>query len=636
MPESRRIRILPTEIANQIAAGEVVERPASVVKELVENSIDAGATRISIEVELGGRRLIKVVDDGHGIPRDEVPLAMLRHATSKLRDINDLEIVKTLGFRGEALASIASVSRLELLTKTDEEEVGTRIRIDGEADPEVSDAARPTGTTVEIRDLFFNTPARRKFLRSQPTENYHIASIVTHYSLAYPEIGFRLLNNGRESIRVAPAATLRERAFQLFGPDLVESLVPVIGDETALFRVSGFVSAPRERRTSRDAQYLFVNGRFVRDRVISSAVSEAYRAVLPHGVYPVAFLFVEIPLEEVDVNVHPSKTEVRFRRAEAVKEIIASSIRSSLRGAGIGKPVENIVQPALGKEIEDRSERYAVEEDREIAAAAGHAPGEALFEFNLRETQPQAPGEAETQVFVREAAVLRDELMTESRPDSGSGSTSLPPVDSAASVPKEMSVGALKPSEIRGMGQLHNSFLIATDKDGLLLIDQHVAHERILFDIFRRTESERRSAPQNLLTPIVIDLSPAQLESFEETARYLRELGFDISLMSGRSVAVKSVPAEIPMGDAENILAEVLETVDSTNRDRARDQVLDDIAATLACKAAIKINTPLSNEKIDWLIENLLLTNSPTTCPHGRPVVLRLTMKDIERRFHRS
>jgi len=338
-----KIRILPDNLANQIAAGEVVERPASVIKELVENSIDAGSTRIQVDIELGGRRLMRVSDDGAGMLRDDAILAFERHATSKITTLEDLSRIATLGFRGEALASIASVARVELVTKTLDEPAATRVTIDGGRLVDVKDAARDTGTTISVRDLFFNTPARRKFMRSEATENYHLTSIITHYALAHPEIAFTLNNNGREVLRVSPARDLRERAYQVFGAGLLDSLLPVSGGREYVANISGFISAPRERRTTRDAQYFFVNQRFVRDKTIAGGLLEGYRSVLPHGVYPVAFLFLDIPLEEIDVNVHPAKTEIRFRRTEAVKEVIAAAVRDALAKAGIVAEIPTVV-----------------------------------------------------------------------------------------------------------------------------------------------------------------------------------------------------------------------------------------------------------------------------------------------------
>src|SRR6266705_1449645 len=351
-----RIRVLPAHISNLIAAGEVVERPASVAKELIENAIDASATRIVIDVESGGRRLLKITDDGEGMGRDDAVLAFERHATSKITKAEDLSAIATLGFRGEALASIASVARVELISCTADAQTATRVLIEGGRMRDVKDAAHPRGTTISVRELFFNTPARRKFLRSEATESYHLTNLVTHYALAHPEISFTLTNNGRETLRVAPAKDLRERAYQIFGAQFLDGLLEVnnaVSEPTEtsfslpqIARVRGFVSAPRERRTSRDAQYLFVNGRFVRDRLIGRALSEGYRSILPHGVYPIALLFIDVPLEEVDVNVHPAKTEVRFRRAAAVADAVREAVRAALASAGYANAAEDTARAA--------------------------------------------------------------------------------------------------------------------------------------------------------------------------------------------------------------------------------------------------------------------------------------------------
>src|SRR5256714_724593 len=354
-----KIRVLSDQLANQIAAGEVVERPASVAKELVENSIDAGARRVSVDVEAGGRRLLRVADDGCGMTRDDALLAFERHATSKISRAEDLNTIRTLGFRGEALASIASVARVELVTQLADEAEGTRILIEGGRMRDVQTAARPRGTTLTVRDLFFNTPARRKFLRSEATESFHLMNLVTHYALAHPEIAFVLTNNGRETLRATAAADLRERAYQIFGAEFLDGLLAVEGGLMNVARARGYVSAPRERRTTRDAQYLFVNGRFVRDRLVARALTEGYRSVLPHGVYPAALLFIEVPPEEVDVNVHPAKTEVRFRRASAVADIVRESVRAAL---AVGGYVRRETDNALSDDERER-ERAAFERD---------------------------------------------------------------------------------------------------------------------------------------------------------------------------------------------------------------------------------------------------------------------------------
>lgn len=608
-----KIRVLADHVANQIAAGEVVERPASVAKELVENSIDAGASRITIEIEAGGRRLLKVADDGEGMVRDDAILAFERHATSKISVTEDLAAIGTLGFRGEALASIASVARVELTSSIEGANAATRVTIDGGRMRDVKDAAHPRGTTIIVRDLFFNIPARRKFLRSEATETFHLTNLVTHYALAHPEIAFTFVNNGREVVRAAPAKDLRERAYQIFGAEFLENLLEVNGGEPQVARVSGFVSAPKDRRTSRDSQYLFVNRRFVRDRMIGRSLSEGYRSVLPHGVYPAALLFVETPLEEVDVNVHPAKTEVRFRRQAAVADAVREAVRAALASANY-VPREEIVT---------------------ATAAVSSISPQPRIAF-IPPQPPPAPPERVIEVSGEEIA--RDiELMVQSAVKSVPSVKSavpLPPLNSAEKFTREVTSESL-PVNIRPLGQLDESFIIATDDDGLLLIDQHVAHERILFDKYRALESERRTDSQQLLVPETFDLTPAQAAVFDDLVPELEKYGFELMRLSGRTIAIKATPADLPGSEARNMLAELLDTVDAEKKSTARETLRDEIAASLACHAAIKVNMPLAPEKMRWLIDRLLQTSSPTTCPHGRPVILRLKTRDILKGFHR-
>ncbi len=637
-----KIRILSDNLANQIAAGEVVERPASVIKELLENSIDAGATRIEVNIELGGRRLMRISDDGEGMSRDDSVLAFERHATSKINKLEDLSTIKTLGFRGEALASIASVAKVELVTKTLEAKIATRVNIDGGKIIDVKDAARNTGTTISVRDLFFNTPARRKFMRSEATENYHLTNIITHYALAHHEIAFTLTNNGRESLRVSQAKDLKERAYQIFGRDLIESFLPVNGGREYIANISGFVSAPRERRSTRDSQYFFINGRFVRDKLISKGLQEGFRAVLPHGVYPVALLFLEIPLEEVDVNVHPAKTEVRFRRAEAVKEVIAEAVRNSLRNNGLINPQSVVISPLSFEQKSFEPETQSFEQQKiEFAIETPHFETslpksfeEQVFEINLDSHDFENAAENRLETIVNESSNL--EIQIENRKSEISNYKELPPVDSALKATKVIEVKDLSPTKIRPIGQLHDSYIIAVDDEGLLLVDQHVAHERILFDKFRQKEGERLVETQSLLLPETLDLSPAQAVAFQTVEPELEKLGFSLMKLSGRTIAIKGVPSDLAGNDARNLLSEILETIDREKRGNAIETIRDEIAASMACKAAVKINMKLTPEKMQWMIDKLVLTANAITCPHGRPIVLRLTMKDIERSFHRT
>jgi DNA mismatch repair protein MutL len=599
-----KVRVLADHVANQIAAGEVVERPASVAKELVENSIDAGATHITIEIEAGGRRLLKISDDGEGMVRDDAILAFERHATSKIRVTDDLIAIGTLGFRGEALASIASVAKVELTTSTEGASAGTRVLIEGGRMRDVKDAAHPRGTTIAVRDLFFNIPARRKFLRSEATETFHLTNLVTHYALAHPEIAFTFVNNGRDVVRAVAAKDLRERAYQIFGAEFLENLLEVDGGDPQVARVTGFVSAPRDRRTSRDSQYLFVNRRFVRDRMIGRSLSEGYKSILPHGVYPAALLFIETPLEEVDVNVHPAKTEVRFRRSAAVADAVREAIRAALASAAYVQP-----EPQISETPQIQT----------ATAAVSFSTPQPRIEFAPLPTGEEIARDIEE--MIRSSSVK-------------SASPVLPPLNSAEKLAREVTPETLS-TNIRPLGQLEESFIIATDDEGLLLIDQHVAHERVLFDKYRALEAERRTESQQLLVPETFDLTPAQAAVFDQLIPELEVYGFELMRLSGRTVAIRAVPADLPAGEARNMLSELLETVDAEKKSSARETLRDEIAASLACHAAIKVNMSLTPEKMRWLIDRLLQTSSPTTCPHGRPVILRLKMRDILKGFHR-
>ncbi|HEX5704105.1 MAG TPA: DNA mismatch repair endonuclease MutL [Pyrinomonadaceae bacterium] len=689
-----KIRVLPDHLSNLIAAGEVVERPASVAKELVENAIDAGATRVTVDVEGGGRRLLKITDDGEGMMRDDAVLAFERHATSKISKAEDLAAIGTLGFRGEALASIASVARVELITRTEDVSAATRVVIEGGRMRDVKDAAHPRGTTIVVRDLFFNTPARRKFLRSEATESFHLTNLVTHYALAHPEISFTLTNNGRETIRVAPAKDLRERAYQIFGAQFLEGLLEVnsgvsepgadrgpragsaggVVDATgstsnaaetrfssSIAKVEGFVSAPRERRTSRDAQFLFVNGRFVRDRLIGRAVSEGYRSILPHGVYPVALLFIDVPLEEVDVNVHPAKTEVRFRRAAAVADSVRAAVRAALASAGYAPAAEAQMSAEFRRDEvgSDADENRITPTDVAETEIPSRTEPFARSTFTLRpEPQQERIGfgfatavqaqlsaeemSASTETGLSEplpvdsmpvAKAISDEQVEPEVSPTLRPAPSLPPLDSATKFVGEVTDSLSQ--NIRPLGQLDESFIIATDDEGLLLIDQHVAHERVLFDKYRALETARQAESQRMLIPETFDLTPAQATAFDAIAEELEGYGFELMRLSGRTVAIKATPADLPASEARNVLSEVLDSIDQEKRGKSREVLRDEIAASLACHSAIKVNMPLAPEKMRWLIDRLLLTSSPTTCPHGRPVILRLATQDILKGFHR-
>lgn len=656
-----KIRVLPDSLANKIAAGEVVERPASIVKELLENSIDAGATRIEVTIEGGGRRLIRISDNGEGMSREDALLAFERHATSKISSAADLESINTLGFRGEALASIASVAKVRLRTQTASDLVGTEIEISGGRVLAIRDTAFSRGAEFEIRDLFFNVPARRKFLKTDATESYHIANLVTHYALSNPGLSFTLTNNGRESIRVSPAADLRERAYQLFGADFIGDLIEV-SLESGEMRVRGFVSSPSTPRTNRDSQYFFINGRYVRDKVIGRALSEAYRAMMPSGAYPTAMLFVELPPHEVDVNVHPAKTEVRFVRSTIVFDLVRNATRGALGqtraavtpfdGRRSDSLIDDLQSPApLSSDAPPewrpaKSSRLAMDDEEPFqvhipalptpteppAPAVDHVPSapEQLKPEQLK-IESRAPAPDSTAPFPTGALVSGPAQVSNRLGCLGSRGA-----ESSSSQLKPAQNLTLAADEINPLGQLHNSFIIAADRSGLLLIDQHVAHERILFEQHWEALRRQQIEVQRMLIPETVDLTPAQSAAFDQLLPQLEENGFEIDLLSGRTIAIKAVPAILTPGTARALLLELLEAIDVERRGLSMDELRAEIAASLACRAAIKINMPLAAEKMRWLIDQLLTMQNPATCPHGRPIILRITAREIEKGFQRS
>ena len=633
-----RIRILSDTVANKIAAGEVVERPASVVKELLENSLDAGASEFRIEIEAGGRRLIRLVDDGCGMLRDDALLAFERHATSKLADVKDLLSIATLGFRGEALPSIASVSRLLLETRSPEEPSGSAVEFAGGKLLRCDEAALGAGTTITIRDLFFNVPARKKFLRSEQTEIAHIASLVTHYSLAHPGKTFVLRHNNAELLGVTPVATLRERVFQVFGSQILDDLVD-LGDHnrdlnmppdeqappdeprlTRRFRLRGFVSGPQVQKYNRNSIYLFVNGRLIRDRLLLHAISAAYHNLMPPACYPFALLFLDCDAEEVDVNVHPSKTEVRFRHGSVVHDFVRDTIRDMLMAQ---RPASNIPaptppQPGAGLPYSEFSQRIESMNFPSVSAAVAGVDTETLPEFTLR--RPASP---EPRFDFEPAPVGARPWI----PDTHG------PLFPDAEVLNPESLDAL--TDLRPLGQIHDSFIIAAGRDGLWIIDQHVAHERILFEQVLAQRANGGTESQRLLVPLVIGLSAAQQIEYARIAEELDALGFETEPFGNRTVAVKSAPAGVPSAEVEKILFEILEIAERELRRASLDDVRRSMAASIACRAAIKINTRLEPAKIDWLLRSLAATSCPMSCPHGRPIALRYATRDILKSFHR-
>ncbi len=651
MNQSSVIRILPEAVANKIAAGEVVERPASVVKELMENSLDAGAQRVEVSVEAGGKRLVRVSDDGSGMTRDDALLAFERHATSKIRSAEDLFEISTLGFRGEALPSIAAVSRLVLETRHADEAAGTRLEIAGGKLRDVKEVAWPGGTRVEARDLFFNTPARRKFLKSESTELGHIATLVTHYALAHPGKSFQLTSLTNEIVNVSPVANHRERVYQLMGGQLLEQMVEVAAverripmpaaseteeegaalEEPPTARVVGFVSRPEVQKLNRNQIYFFVNRRLVRDRLILHAVTEAYRNILPRGVFPVALIFLELPATEVDVNVHPSKTEVRFRQTSFIHDLVRDSIRQSLIAS---RPVAAFPLPRGAQAADQNMEEAEVAErlGEEAPLMRGAGPP-------VSESRPAADGRRD------------DFRLSRPQPEPRAGSLPLENAAAALYAPIEPirevgeafaggpGVGTETadefPADLQPIGQVQESFIVATNAEGLWIIDQHVAHERVLFERHLQLRRDKQVEGQRLLLPIVVELKPEQEVTFQEIAQELAANGFEVEPFGQRTVAVKTAPADIRADDVEKLFIEILDGVGRETRAVTLDLLRTKIAASVACHAAIKVNMALDRPKMHWLLRELSRTACPMTCPHGRPIVLRYGLKEIQKAFKR-
>jgi DNA mismatch repair protein MutL len=690
-----RIRILPDQVANQIAAGEVVDRPASVVKELLENALDAGANRIRVEVEAGGRRLIRISDDGHGMSRDDALLAFERHATSKLRTADDLLSIATLGFRGEALPSIASVARVTLETATGEEATGTRMEIAAGKIHHVDDAALPRGTTIAVADLFFNTPARRKFLRAESTELAHVTALVTHYALAHPEKHFELLSASHTLVSAPPVTRTAERIYQIFGKDTLAQLLPVAA-ETPLeraglpepppwkkdpnepvrnpgaLRLTGFYSKPELQKLNRNSIYIFVNKRLIRDRLLMHAITEAYRNVIPPTSFPVVLLFLEMPPEEVDVNVHPAKTEVRFRQQSHIHDFVRDSLRSALINARpsaaflnaldaspIASPslMPPAISPLPGSPDSSVMQAPADSDPAGLQSIASEAqsfqltpripppiPGKLPFDarsFNPGETTMQAWGEAAAAFFQPGAIPAANGCSSspfESAHDT-SGSSTVTALATTLVEAEQAAANLNHLGSLRPLAQLRESFILASGDDGLWIIDQHVAHERILFERILRDRQVEKVQRQRLLMPMLVELKPWQMVVFARIAEELDRNGFEVEPFGPHTLAVKAAPVGLEGAGLERMLAEVIEQSSADSGEPEQNQNLTAlrtrIAASIACHSAIKVNTALDPRRMEWLLLELGKTEHPTSCPHGRPIALLYSWKDIQRAFHR-
>jgi len=569
------IRVLDPDTVEKIAAGEVVERPASVVKELVENSIDAGADRIEVEIAGGGVELIRVRDNGCGMSREDAELAFQRHATSKIGHIDDLERVTTLGFRGEALPSIAAVSRVEMKTRPRGEISGTAIVIEGGEVKKVEEAGCPEGTAVAVRNLFYNTPARRKFLKSHLTETTHCIDVVTRFALAYPGISFRLTRDGREALNLPATRDPRERIMGLYGPEVARDMVPL--ESGGDFAIMGSISRPSTTRSSRDFMSVYVNRRYVKSPLVARAIAEGYRTLLPRGRYPIAVINIDIDPSRIDVNVHPAKVEVKFKDEKAVYWAVADAIRDALKGTRLApriapkeprmtKPTFLVPPPAEVSGVKERPAAYA---------------GKARKEKPTK-TPPKPP---------------------EPLPD------------------------------LRPIGQVHDSYIIAEHDEGLVIIDQHAAHERIRFEAILEKREGARS--QELLSPFVFDASPKEAAVLEGNLSLLAEMGFSVEPMGGRSFAVKALPVVFGRIEDHKTVRDIISELGALGEVKTLEERREKLAAIMACRSAVKAGDALLPDSMERLIEALGRTKNPHTCPHGRPTIIEMELSELERRFGR-
>jgi len=601
-----KIEVLPHDVAERIAAGEVVERPASIVKELLENALDAGASSITISIEKGGCESIRVVDNGRGIEAADVPLVFARHATSKIRVFDDLFRLKTFGFRGEALASIAAVARVEMVSRTGSSPSGMRIVIESGEVRDCVETGCPVGTAVSVDRIFDAVPARKKFLKSAATEQGNCLDTITRAALSNAAVGMRVTANGRETMNLPASGDVAERLSLLLGAELRGQLVPLDYSARGI-RISGFAGRPDLSRSSSRGMFSFVKGRSVRDPLLTSAIMTAYRGTMEGRRYPAVVLFVDLPAEEVDVNVHPAKIEVRFQDPRAVYETVVEALTAASAGPALFPPA------AGGQAMAARSRTAAPENYRQRIE-------EALKRYTLlpskRDFPPRPP----------DAGV--------GRPDTGRGRPP-EPRDATAPVP-ELPRPALHFSDLVFLGQVLQTYLVFGGPSGLVLLDQHAAHERVLFDKLKRTSSLRGSAAQRLLLPEVMSLPPRDFALLSEAVGILGDLGLEVEPFGADTAVVRSVPSLLARTNPRDLVAELLEEMAETSRTAELEDRRERILARMACKGAVKANADLSEEEVKALCADLDAAASATTCPHGRPLYVLLSQGDLERMFHRK
>jgi len=583
--EMNRIQILPEHIANKIAAGEVVQRPASAVKELVENSIDAESTKIIVEIEGGGGDLIRIIDNGHGMSREDVALAFERHATSKIATVEDLDTIKSFGFRGEALPSIAAVSQVEVVTCQKDAVSGTLLRIDGGIVKEIRDVGAPTGTNIMIRNLFFNVPARRKFLKTTITEMGHINHIVSKIAMSHPHIAFKLIHNGSEIMNVQQTDSLLERVSSFLGQEMVKDILP-IQLLTDWLEITGFLLPPSHTRPNREMQSLFVNNRYIVNKTISHAIYAGYHTMLPGGRYPIVVMFLKIDPSVVDVNVHPTKSEVRFHQEKEIHQLVVKAVRETFLNANLSPDMS---MPAEG----DREKR-------------------------IREAISGYFGSRQTNATYSEADSSWQSFSSHLSPPEGD---------------KRQDVGASLAPVLLPFCQIYNTYIIARSDDGVCIIDQHAAHERVVYE--RLMAQDREILSQLMLLPISLELDYQETATMLESIPLLNELGFKIDEFGQNTFIIYGVPVGMAKGDPKETVLEILHDIQAIGKTKTSSELREDMIISMSCKAAIKAGQPLAAEEMSSLVQQLMETQQPHTCPHGRPTMIKLGMEELEKRFLR-
>ncbi|MCA9029711.1 MAG: DNA mismatch repair endonuclease MutL [Planctomycetaceae bacterium] len=636
------VRVLPEDVANKIAAGEVVERPASVVKELVENALDAGATRIAVRVVAAGRRLIEVTDNGHGMSEQNALLAIERHATSKIRSAEDLENIATMGFRGEALASISEVSNFRVRSRQADQETGLEMEVNGGVASAPRPCGCPVGTQMEVRQLFFNTPVRRKFLKTQSTEFAHISEQFTRIALANPGLQMNLRHNGKQVYQLPASTSHLERLRMFFGSELAGQLIAVDGEYEGV-RLWGFAGHPSLSKSNRKGQYLFLNGRWIQDRSLQHALSEAYRGLLMVGRHPVAFLFLELSPEQVDVNVHPTKSEVRFRDSQTLYRLVLSSLRNRFLSMDLDSQIDVSRANRFGKKSVDEDDESTDDSEprrlqQELVAWTRQQLPQTTSPQSPLPTYPapQPTSEASVSDSDDTASPLdayADDLFATSSAARSTGESSSAPI-----VHVDDSQAAAYPTSgrtaLRAM-QVHDCYLVVESEQGIMVIDQHALHERIMYEYLRERILGGKVEIQRLLIPLTIELSARECHLLLDQVELLKELGILIESFGGTTIMVTGYPAIMKKADPTKLLRDISEMLETSGSKLTRRDLLDSSMHMMACKAAIKAGQRLSSEEIESLLEQRHLCEDHHHCPHGRPTALVLSRSELDRQFGR-